>query len=402
MNFTKAVYLSMRALDTPLWAIYNLLPIILYKELGASPLQLALVIALKPVVSLFSVYWSVPLHDRPDRLLPNITVGRLLGILPFFFVPFISSPWFFIFASALFMTMAVGMVPAWMEILKRQLPDGERKKTFAYGSTLGYLGGGMLPFFFGNLLDSSPGAWRWIFPAAAFFSLIPLILQLQLRLPQERREPKEKEAFLLRPWREAARTLKQRPDFLKFQSAFMVMGTGLMLMQPALPIYFVDVLKMTYTEMAIALAFCKGIAYAASSPLWARVMAKIDIYRFNLAVSLIAVSFPLMLLFAKGGIGWVFAAYTFYGITQAGSELSWNMSGPAFAGSQNSVPYSAVNVLSVGLRGLFAPLSGSLLCTFFGAAPMMGVGIAFFLSSAFLYNLYSRQPHFTAEALKIK
>ena len=85
---TKRAYLATRILDVPLWAIFNMLPLILLKGLHATPFQLAVYIALKPIVSVFALYWSALVKDRADRLLSNIVFARILGSFPFFFFPF--------------------------------------------------------------------------------------------------------------------------------------------------------------------------------------------------------------------------------------------------------------------------------------------------------------------------
>ena len=150
---TRAAFLWTHILRAPFWAIYNLLLFILYKDLQASPFQIALFIALKPVVSIFSVYWSSSINKRPDRLLSNIVWAGVIGYLPFLFFPIIYDAWFVIFASALFMTMHRGVVPAWMEIFKRNLPGDAKQKIFSYGSIVSYIVGGILPLVIGPLLD---------------------------------------------------------------------------------------------------------------------------------------------------------------------------------------------------------------------------------------------------------
>ena len=46
----------------------------------------------------------------------------------------------------------------------------------------------------------------------------------------------------------------------------MLGGAGLMFMQPVLPIFSEETLKLSYTELALAFAFCKGISFILSIP----------------------------------------------------------------------------------------------------------------------------------------
>ncbi len=388
---TQYAYLATRVLDTPLWAIYNMLPFILLKDLGATPFQLALVIALKPIVSIFSTYWSVLINERPDRLRSNIIVARFLGCALFFLYPFFRTPWFFILSSAVYMTLAVGVVPAWMEVLKRNLSDSKRKETFAWGSAMGYLGGGLLPIIFGWSLDSSPHLWQWIFPLAGTISLLATFFQLQLPKGErgEVTEGVEKaSAQLIRPWKSAWQLLRERSDFAKYQVAFMVIGGGLMLIQPALYLFFDQKLGLSYVEFAVALSLCKGVSYALASPMWARWMNEVDIFRFSSAVTSLACLFPLLLLLSPQHISWLYVAYIVYGVTQAGSELSWNMSGPFFAGDQDSSKFTSVNVVTVGIRGMIFPALGSILCGLVGPSFVMVVGSSALLLATWLLISY--------------
>ena len=70
-------------LSEPLTALYAFLPFILYQELEASAFQVAIFFMLKPVVSLFSMYWSMEVASRPDRLVANVVWGGILARLLF-------------------------------------------------------------------------------------------------------------------------------------------------------------------------------------------------------------------------------------------------------------------------------------------------------------------------------
>ena len=84
---TQRAFLWTNVLKAPFWALYNLLVFILYKDLHATGLQVALFLALKPTVSILSIYWSQFVANRRDRLIPNIATAGILGYLPFLFSP---------------------------------------------------------------------------------------------------------------------------------------------------------------------------------------------------------------------------------------------------------------------------------------------------------------------------
>lgn len=367
---TSAGFLWSRVLKTPFWAIYTLFPFILYQEMGATPehppLQIAILIAIKPMVSILSMYWSAGVSKRRDKLISNIVWASVLGLLPFFFFPFVENSWFFVAACGVYMLFHRGTIPAWMEIMKLNIPGISRKKIFAYGSAIGYVGDGVLPFLLGPLLDSHFSLWRWMFPVAALLSLLSIIFQYRIPIKLDEKEtqfpPKVNlRKRMVKPWKDAWDLIIARQDFRSFQLGFMFGGAGLMIMHAVLPAYFKGVLQLSWTELAIALTLCKGIGFAAASQSWAHLLHRIDIYRMSGMVTLVACLFPLLLVAANLHIGWVYAAYIGYGVMQAGSELSWNMSGPIFSKDEDSSLYSSVNVVTVGLRGCVAPFVGTFL-----------------------------------------
>jgi MFS family permease len=368
---TRAAYMWTRILNTPFWALYSLLPFIIYKDLEATSWQIACFISLKPVVSLFSLYWSTLIKRRSDRLISNIIGGSILGHLPFFFTPFIDDPWYFVLASGVYMLFYRGMNPAWMEILKINIPEESRKHVFAYGSAFYHVGGGCFAIALGWLLSDYFQAWRWLFPLTAtcslsaivFQAIVPIKTQPVSRLEREMaRTPSSFSTAFKKPWKDAWELLRDRPDFTRFQIAFMLGGGGLMLWQPALPHFFFDTLHLSYKELTVAMTLCKGMGYALSTPLWTRWMGKMDIFFFSGIAIFIVTFFPLGLMLAQWNIAYLYAAYLLYGIMQSGSEMSWNLSGPIFAKQEDSSTYSGINVMTVGLRGCIAPPLGSFLC----------------------------------------
>lgn len=373
---TSRAYVSTRLLDTPFWGIFNLLPFILYKSLHATPFQLAVAVTLKPVVSILSSYFATSVYRSSDSLSSSIIKARWVAFCPFILFPFVQNVWYVIACFGLFMFLQVGMMPAWMELLRQNVPQEKRDKVFSYTQAFGYFGGGLLPFVLGFVLDEWDNAWRWTFFVAAIIALISSFWQ---RLIIESKFIKENEGLssgnpLFEPWKNAWNLLKERPDFAKFQMGFMLIGSSLMVIQPALPVFFVDHLNLSYTAMGVAITLCKGIGFATGSPIWVRFLQKIDLFGFLACVALLAVCFPLLLLGAKWQISWLYIAYLVYGLMQSGNELSWNMSGPMFAKEKDSSLYSNVNVIASGIRGVFIPSIGAYLLASFGSDAVIIVG----------------------------
>lgn len=380
-----------RVLDTPFWVLFNMFPFILYNDLHITPFQLTVVVALKPLSSLFSLYWSHSIAERRDRLISNVLLGGILRHIPFFFIPFIDNPWLLIAFFGFHMTLERGVQPAWMEILKINIPGITREKVFGWGSSMGYIGSAVLPFIIGYYLDNYFQAWRWLFPLAAFLSLFAAFFQVKIPIDVEKKPPQQKHfPSLSEPWKKAWQLIKSRPDFARFQIGFMIAGSGLMIMQPTIPPFFKDVLNLSYTELLFAITFCKGIGFALASPLWARWLSRSDIYIFTSLVTFLLALFPIFLLFSTGNILWLYAGYVAYGVMQAGSNLSWHLSGPIFSRDKDSSLYTGINVATVGIRACFAPALGSLIADQAGVTPALITGTFLCLIAGVSFIAFSR------------
>lgn len=392
---TKTAYIATRVCDTPFWALFNLLPIIIFKDLHATPFQIAVVVAVKPLVSLFSMYWSFFTSAARNRLVANIIWARVLSYIPFFFFPYFNNPWFYVFAFGFYMMMSIGSYPAWMELLKQNLPCKTREKVFSYTQAFGYMGGGVLPFFLGSLLDTYFQAWRWLFPLSACIGLTAILFQMKMPAPHDQPSLDVVKngnlfTYLTKPWKSAWEKVSERKDFRQFQIGFMLLGCGLMVIQPALPTFFVNELKLSYTELSLAITLCKGAGFVAASPFWSRWIHQMGIYRLSSVVAIFGCLFPLLLIYTPwgtpGALSILYVAYFLYGLMQSGNEFIWNMSGPIFSQKENSAIYSSVNIVSIGLRGIFIPLLGTLLMTYFSCYFSMALSVALLVAAALYFR----------------
>lgn len=387
VKFTKKVFFWSFVSNAPFWAMYGLLPFILY-DLGASAFQITLLVSLKPIVSLLSVYWSAHVHNRPDRIVPNLMWSTILSHIPFFFFPWISSPWYVIAAASAYMMLERGAKPAWMELLKRNLESSERQTFFSKVATTSYLSSGVFPIFFGLLMDFHSGSWRWIFPCASLIATLPILLQRRLVIENlDKQDIVEEKTKLWKrfkePWVNSWSLLKKHADFRYFQIGFFLGGAGIMIMQPALPEYFMEHLNLSYTELAVALTMCKGIGFSLTSSRWAKLMDRVNIFTLAAWVPFVMVLVAFFMIGAKFWAPAFYLAYLLYGVMQAGSELTWHLSGLNFAEKSDSSIYTSVSVVLVGVRGLFAPSLGLWVMSMYGTMSPISAGALLCLASFF-------------------
>lgn len=402
---TCAAVIGTNILNEPLMTIYASLAFLLYKDLGASDITVMALTMLKPVVAIFALYWCQRAFNRKDRLRENVIVAGIVGRLPFLLFPWIDDARIIVVCAAFFLMSYRAGTPAWIEILKLNLSD-QRGRIYAWGSAIGFAEGAALAIAFGSMLDADVSCWRWLFPLSGVLGILAVALQWRVPVDLQKIQPAQPDSDqaigegggsfkegLMAPWKHTLQLMHQRPDFRHFQWGMMLCGGGLMIIQPALPIFFVDVLNITYKDLMIALHVCKGLGFALTSPFWGRKIHEMDIFNFTAIVSLGVGVFPLLLLCAKWNVLLLYLAYFFYGIGQAGCRLCWGLSGTIFSGEEDSSAYTGVNVLTVGLRGMIIPPIGIFLCRLMGPLLPLFAGLCLCWCAAFLMQGRSSLAH---------
>jgi MFS family permease len=374
-SHTRRALLATNLTSEPLNALYTLLPIILYKHLNATPLQISIFVMLRPFFSFFSFYWSSHLLYYQNKLIPNFIGAWVLARLPFVFVLFFPNFWYLLFAAAIYQLFSKAGIPSWIEILKRKIPKQPRETLFSLYNIFSFVEGMGLSFIIGRFLDFDPNSWNGMICIAALVGLGSLYFISKIQIPKS----PDAEAPLptnriLHPWKQGFQLMRERPDFSRFQIGFMIGGSALMIMAPAFSIFYVDGLSLSYSNITTARFVFMGLGVICSTFLWKRWFQRLPINFVAALVSIGFCLFPVTLLLAQYNVLFFYVAFVFYGIAQAGSQLIWNLSGTVFAGENDSLPFTNVNILMLSIRGCVMPLLGGQLCELFGAAPVLVLG----------------------------
>ncbi|KPK33584.1 MAG: hypothetical protein AMS24_00455 [Chlamydiae bacterium SM23_39] len=383
---TRNSILSFNIFNEIFVAFFGLMPFILRKDLLASAFQISLFTMMKPAVAVLSFYWSSKIIRTKEGLKYNVVIGGILARIPFLFFPFFKNIWYMIFASAMYMLFSRASIPAWMEILKLNLDKNTRQKFFSLGSVLAYAEGVLIALLIGSFLDSHVSGWKTIFVVSTIFGLVGVFFQFKAPIFGEnivKNFDDKKKVGIIKPWKEGFDLLKKRKDFLKFQIGTFFSGFGIMLAMPALALFYVDNLSLSHTDMTIGRYIFMGLGFVFFSPLWAKLMNRFSVNFLTGYVCIGFALFPLCIFFALFSKIWFYIAFLFYGITQGGSHLIWNLSGTLFAKDEDSSKFTRMNVSMVGIRGLIAPLLGGVLCEIIGPIILLFISGAISLFGSF-------------------
>lgn len=388
---TRFALLWMHLTNEPFVALFTLLGFILRKDLGASTFELSVFATISPVISFFSFYWSASLTRNKEKLLPNLIGAWVLGRLPFVFFPFFNNVWYLIFAAGVYQLFYRAGTPALMEILKQNIDKKPREHLFSFVYLLSFLESILLGFFVGKFLDFHHNSWKILFVVSALISMSSAFFQSRIpltkQLPDKNTPPKESNS-LIQPWKDCLYLMKTYPDFARFQWGFMIGGFGLMLINPALIIYYAETLFLSHENLTTARYIWMGCGVLLSATLWRQAISKYSVRTLTLLILIGFGLFPILLLFAQSQLIFLYIAFLLYGIAQAGSHLLWHLSGTLFASEEeSSSKYTGTNVLMVGIRGLIGPALGGVLTSFIGPTITLALGAVICLTGALFMRL---------------
>ncbi len=398
MRTPTSFYLQNQILNGPNDVLFTLLIFILSKNLNATAFELMVIACLKPITSLFSFYISSILHGKPHRIRPYLMMNMFMGATSCFLFPFINHIWFYILSYAIYKISERAQKPAWIELLKSSQELTAMSKTISRGTSISFFISMLLPPILSYWLDEH--YWRYLFFIGGIFQFINLSIvffkfrslktskpvdetykfeiqnadlsqkQTATNFSNEKiytQESTTHEKFSVNnifskfkdPLNKAWQILRYNAPFSHYLFLYFLGGAGIILMQPVLPLYYKNHLHLSYQQLTLAFSFCKGISFLISSPLWAKYMRKISLYRMNAYMNVLTSLFVCGVLASSSfGTEWLYVGYLFYGAMQGGCELSLNMSGAIFSKKNDSTSYSSLNLLLIGVRGCICPFLG--------------------------------------------
>lgn len=390
---TRQTLFWMHLAHEPFLVLYTLIPFVLRKDLGSSLLQLSILASLKPILPIFSFYWSSRLTKKKEDLRKNLIGAWVLARVPFLLVPWCSNPWYLILCCAFYELFNKSGIPALMEILKINTKEQSMHRLYTICFVVTFIESILLGLCLTGILKNSIVSWQLCYGVATLISLSSIWPQMNLVFPKENlssHSPPIDGHKILTPWKEAFSVLRSNPDFARFQYGFMIGGFGLMLAAPSLSLFYVDFLNLSHSEIVTARSILMGVGITASAYFWKKFLNRNRVEKMTGAILFGFFIYFLLLYFSSMHKNLFYISYFIYGITQAGSHLLWNLSGPLFSKEMNSVPFSSVNILMVGLRGCIAPAIGGILCNYLGPEFVIFLGGLICLFGVIYIRLSSR------------
>lgn len=375
--------------------------IILKKSLNGSDFDVMILALFISSAFLLSIYGSEIINRSASRAKTIMMFGFaakcFLLILPLF-----DSPSFYIFCLVIMAFLDNMMLSSWNIVFKHNYTEKKRSKLYSYAVAVQISMILVVSTIFGNFLDINPNLYKIMFPVAGIFGMITYynlakMISMSMDDYSGRNKP-AKSKFTLRlfkdilvlPLRDTARIFTQNKPFLRFETFFFLYGVGFMILTPAVPVFLVDGIHLSYSPIS----FAKGLVFHTTLILFTPLMGKYhgtgNPTKFCGYIFIILSLYPLILISSKytGALGItldkttiVYISHFFFGLAMSGVGIAWSLSSIYFATAGRVANYQAVHITLSGVRGLFAPALGYFIMkvfaieyTFFLAALLLITG----------------------------
>jgi len=375
-------------------SLYQTQDIIARKALHAEVWQLTVMAMIWPVSNFLSIWWGRMFEKSRRKSRFFIFVG-VFGRLTMFYGLWLTNMNQFMILLALVFSFNSLLIPAQNTIWQRNIDSRRRGKIYGYTMSLGILITVIVTFIAGEALDTNEQLYKQILAITAVCGFIASFLLSLIKIKEKEIEPVySKLSFretITDPIKRTLALLKKNKPFATFERSFSIYGMGFIMVQPVLPIFLVDMLKLSYTGNFIAKGIISQIPMLLLSPYLGKLHDKLHPFRFIcLSFGMLAL-FPALIICSALTLKWhllsvtlTYVAFAIFGIAMTGVNIAWNMGSIFFAGKEDASMYQGVHVTMTGIRGILAPLLGLLLLKTFGMISVFAVAFCFLVTASII------------------
>ena len=324
-------------------------------RLHASPMLLGLMMAAPFIGNLFALFWANAMEGKSK--LPFVVFSMIASRSIYILMVFAVTPGPYaaiIFAASILSTIAS---PAYAAVMNDVYAKRIRGRAMGYARVCTVSAHIVAVAVAGPLLYRlGPYGYRWVFPVAALVGIYSSLIFKRIKTsevePVERTRLRE---FLLN----SAMILRDDRPFRWFALSIFTAGFGTLTVLPLYPIFQVDTLHITTTQVSV-IANVGALTTVLAFLFWGPFIDKrTPLKGAAISVFLITAT-PLTYAFARH---WtmLLPAAAIQGVANAGVELSYFNTILRFSPPERVSHYQAVFVSLLGVRGTIAPLLGTAL-----------------------------------------
>lgn len=342
------------------------------RKIGATELQIALLVSAPYVANAFSLLWTEDMFGkgRVWYVVWPTAAGRALLFGMFIVV----SPFWYTLLIYVYMFVTAIPFPSYAAIMKTNYPDSLRGRLMSFvrvGHAILWI---IASAGAGFILDLDTSYYRVVFPVAALFGVLSAFRFRHIRV---RGEKKERSGIgglvqLAAPFRDRS--------FLRFISAYSLFELGVLVALPVYPLVLVDEMAISNATAGIYGSIFSG-AWLVGFFFWGRILDRLSLKRAMVIFFIASSSIPLIYLYSRDTVV-IGLAQGAAGIVFAAVELVGYVVITRLCTAAETARFTAVHIAIGGIRGASAPFLGTMLYSSFGPSAVFTLAAALTLGAA--------------------
>jgi len=341
-------------------------------RLGGTPLLIGIISSSPYVGNLFAPFWSY-ITER-IKINKELAIAIFLGSVILSILAFIKIPIAFALLVIIYFILFGAwdvLYPAFVDLLYSELAVNiiarfDQLRSVSY--TLIVALSGLIMGFWG---------YRTTFLMGAVALLISGFFVLKSRPEAATDDLDKTDIFSI---------TREEPNILKLVAIFMLAGTGMLMMLPAIPILEVNILKLTNAQIGILLAV-NSLAYIVVMEIWPRYVKSISSLYVTFLIGLISIIAMALIYAFIPNYFMLIAANIFCGIGGSSISFFWqtfSISNPDY----RTEDLSSLHLFTCGIRGTYGPLLGALVVSVFSVKMdfLLSIVLILFALLVFLFK----------------
>lgn len=358
---------------------------ILRKTLFGNLFEITILVMIQPVSNLFSIFFYF-LSKYFKRKNDFFLVIAFLGKLILLFMLITRSSIFFLLIISVFYIFNTFMNPLFSNIMQLNFSPKNRGLVYGIVSSVSVLSTLIVSNISGKLLDINDSLYKLLFSISAISGFLCCFFFSRIKIRKTKQKKIEEKTSFLQPFKIILRILKQNKDFKNYEIFFFIYGIGYLIILPAIPVYFVDVLKLDYSKISFIRGFLGQIGYIIFFPFVGFFLDRINLFVYSSLTFFLLSLYPLFLLFSSifpDPLFFVYISFLFFSISMSAVSVIWDLSSIYFAKENDSSQFQNVHIFLTGIRGLMIPSLGYFILKISSPKTLFFLSTIFFLISSF-------------------
>lgn len=360
---TLSIQMVHSGLEGAVYGFMIMAEVIMRREMGASPLIIAIFTMLGSATNLFSIYFSHILLKYPHKIKLIIALAAIVTRLPMVLFFFFTGPVSLLVLTGLYYLGDTFIKPVQNIYMKMNYAKTELGKIFAYSISVNKIIFIIAVYAFGRWMDTDSSIYIILFSIAGLVSFISFCMLAFVPVHEWVKEKMSEEKMDLLIFPTLIEVFKKNRRFFVYEAAFFIYGGGFMVILPAVPILLVDHLDLAYSVISFGRGVLSAIVIIVFMPLMGKLFDRDPVY-VGVMAFFILIFHPAAMMtayFVPGDLAkwFVYLSYIFFGIGMAAVTLCWNIGPMYFANSNKEIPQmTSIHVTLTGIRGFIWPVLG--------------------------------------------